>query len=95
MRAHLFVLPLVLVAILFPAAPAAGRAPSQELSQGSVAQGTASTMVVDRTVERPERAGSRLWVGAVVGVFGTVGLVLSRAFAPAGRNRGPDERLTA
>jgi len=92
--AHRFVLATILLAFLLTVGPAATAGPSQESAQGSV-QSTGSTLVIDRTEERPEKPGSRLWVGAVVGVFGVVGLVVSRAFAPAGRNGGPDGRLTA
>jgi len=93
--AHRFVLATILLAFLLTGGPAATAGPSQESGQGSVLQSTGSTLVIDRTVEGPEKPGSRLWVGAVVGVFGVVGLAVSRAFAPARRNCGPDGRLTA
>lgn len=95
MRAHLVVLAALLLAFLLTGGPAATANPSQEPLQGSVLRATASTLVIDRTVQRPKKPGPRLWVGAVVGAFGVVGLVWSRAFAPAGRNRGPDPRPTA
>lgn len=96
MRAHLFVLSAVLLALVLTAGPAAAARPSHGSAGGSALRNTASTLVIDRTVERPEKPKSRLWVGAVVGVFGVIGLVLSRAFVPAGRReRGPDGHPTA
>lgn len=95
MRGHLFVA-LVIVTLAGMGGPAAAvAAPSGELGQASGRQDTPSTLVIDRTVDVPKRASSKLWVGVVVGVAGVVGLVLSRALTAPGGDRRADRRPTA
>ena len=95
MRGHLFVT-LVVLALAGMGGPAtAVAAPSGELRQASARQGTPSTLVIDRSVDGPKRASSKLWVGVVVGVAGVVGLVLSQALPRPGGDRRPDRRPTA
>lgn len=96
MRGHLFVALVVLTLAAGMGGPAAAvAAPSGEFRQASARQGTPSTLVIDRTVDRPKRPSSKPWVGVVVGVGGLVGLVLSRALPRPGGDRRPDRRLTA
>jgi hypothetical protein len=49
--------------------------------------------VIDRSTQSPKRPHPRLWVGLVVGVFGVVGLVWSKALVLprplSGRRRRP------
>jgi len=93
LRTYPFVPAVVLLAFLFAGGGAAALgAPSPQPAQGRLQQAPGSTLAVDRTVERPPVARSHLWVGAVVGVFGVVGLALSRSFGPAGGDRRTERR---
>jgi hypothetical protein len=80
LRAHLLALLVVGLALVATAGLAtAGPAGAGDGHLRSAAAGTVSTLVIDRSTQSPKRPHPRLWVGLVVGVFGLVGLVWSRA----------------
>ncbi|MEN3314492.1 MAG: hypothetical protein V7605_726 [Acidimicrobiaceae bacterium] len=99
LRAHLFALLVVGLALVATAGLAtAGLATADPAGAGdghlrSAAAGTVSTLVIDRSTQSPKRPHPRLWVGLVVGVFGVVGLVWSKALVLprplSGRRRRP------
>jgi hypothetical protein len=86
---------VLLGVLLLGGAGVAGAAPAAT-PQNRSAQVTPSTLVVDRTPVAPATppAHSHLWVGLVIGVFGALGLVWSRAFRPLDRSEGAPGRST-